>query len=193
MTKKIKENMSFVSNLAHSLVIKWKMSTILTKMFCRIQNGRTLQKKHICMQNKLHAEQFSLFPFQLVDNQADGLCLFYGVISFLKDQNISLSNDFLSVSVRNIRDKKTVLESGIVASLLEYLSKLNAADFGELIQYADFSGEKVDIDMFPPEYHEDINKIVENFSDKEIKVESLNWIATLISEMINATPDPNCS
>ncbi len=62
MTKKIKENMSFVSNLAHSLVIEWKMSTILMKMFCQIQNGRTLQKKHICMQNKLHAEQFSLFP-----------------------------------------------------------------------------------------------------------------------------------
>ncbi len=38
------------------------MFTILTKMFCRIQNGRTLQKKHICMQNKLHAEQFSHFP-----------------------------------------------------------------------------------------------------------------------------------
>jgi hypothetical protein len=40
-------------------------------MFCRIQNGRMLQKKHICMQNKLHAEQFSHFlllaltpPFQ---------------------------------------------------------------------------------------------------------------------------------
>ncbi len=33
---KIKENMSFVSNLAHSLVIEWKMSTILTKNFCRI-------------------------------------------------------------------------------------------------------------------------------------------------------------
>ncbi len=41
------------------------MSTILTKMFCRIQNGRTLQKKHICMQNKLHAEQFSHFPIFL--------------------------------------------------------------------------------------------------------------------------------
>ncbi len=38
------------------------MSTILTKMFCRIQNGRTLQKKHICMQNKLHAERCSHFP-----------------------------------------------------------------------------------------------------------------------------------
>jgi hypothetical protein len=46
--------------------------------------------------------------------------------------------------------------------------------------------------MLPPEYHEDINKIVDNFSDEEIKVESLNWIATFISEMINATPDP-CS
>jgi len=92
-----------------------------------------------------------------------------------------------------IRDKETFLESGIVASLLDYLSKLNEADFGELIQYADFSGEKVDIDTLPPEYHEDINKIVKNFSDEEIKVESLNWIATFISEMINATPDPNCS
>ena len=37
-------------------------STILMKMFCWIQNGRTLQKKHIFMQNKLHAEQFNLFP-----------------------------------------------------------------------------------------------------------------------------------
>ena len=95
--------------------------------------------------------------------------------------------------MRNIRDKETFLESGIIASLLDYLSKLNETDFGELIQYADFSGEKVDIDMLPPEYHEDINKIVKNFSDEEIKVESLNWIATFISEMINATPDPNCS
>jgi hypothetical protein len=58
--------------------------------------------------------------------------------------------------------------------LLDYLSKLNEADFDELIQYADFSGEKVDIDTLPPEYHEDINKIVENFSDEDIKVESLN-------------------
>ncbi len=61
--------MSFVSNLAHSLVIEWKMSTILTKMLCRIQNGRTLQKRHICMQNKLHAEQFSLFLFTGEHNQ----------------------------------------------------------------------------------------------------------------------------
>ncbi len=60
------------------------------------------------------------------------------MISFLKDQNISLGNDSLPVSVRNIRDNKTFLESGIVASLLDYLSKLNEADFGELIQYADF-------------------------------------------------------
>ncbi len=60
------------------------------------------------------------------------------MISFLKDQNISLGNDSLSVSVRNIWDKKTFLESGIVASLLDYLSKLNEADFDELIQYADF-------------------------------------------------------
>jgi hypothetical protein len=50
--------MSFVSNLAHSLVIEWKMSTILTKnkmngikkidsftkMFCPIQIGRTRPK-----------------------------------------------------------------------------------------------------------------------------------------------------
>jgi hypothetical protein len=114
-------------------------------------------------------------------------------MSFLKDQNISLGNDSLLVSVRNIQDKKTFLESGIVASLLDYLSKLNETDFDELIQYADFSGEKVDIDMLPPEYHEDTKKIVENFSDEEIKVESLNSIATFISEMINATPDPNCS
>ncbi len=64
--------------------------------------------------------------------------------------------------------------------------------FGELIQFADFPGEKVDIDTLPPEYHEDINKIVENFSDEEIKIESLNWTATFISEMINATNDPNC-
>ncbi len=72
------------------------------------------------------------------------------MISFLKDQNISLGNDSLSVSVCNIRDKETFVESGIVASLLDYLSKLNEADFGELIQYADFSGEKVDIDTLPP-------------------------------------------
>ena len=110
--------------------------------------------------------------------QADGLCLFYGVISFLKDQNISLGNDSLSVYLREIRDKKTFLESGIVTSLLAYLSTLNETDFGELIQYACFSGEKVDIDMLPPEYHENIKKIVKNFSDEEIKVESLNWIAT---------------
>ena len=38
------------------------MSTILTKIFFRIQNGRTLQNKHVCMQKKLHAEQYSLFP-----------------------------------------------------------------------------------------------------------------------------------
>ncbi len=72
--------------------------------------------------------------FQLVDNKANGLCLFYGVRSFLNDQNISLGNDSLSVSVRNIRDKETFLESGIVASLLDYLSTLNETDFGELIQ-----------------------------------------------------------
>ena len=64
-------------------------------------------KKYVIYNNKL---------FQLVDNQADGLCLFYGVISFLKDQNISLGNDSLLVSLLNIRDKKTLLESGIVAS-----------------------------------------------------------------------------
>ncbi len=124
---------------------------------------RRLQK-YVVYNNKL---------FQLVDNKADGLCLFYGVRSFLNDQNISLGNNSLSVSVRNIRDKETFLESGIVASLLDYLSTLNETNFGELIQYADFSGEKVDIDMLPPE--------VENFSDEEIKVQSLNWIATFIS------------
>jgi hypothetical protein len=129
------------------------------------KNQSNVSKKYVLYYNKL---------FQLVDNQANGLCLFYGVMSFLKDQNISLGNDSLSVSVHNIWDKKAFLESGIVASLLDYLSKLYEADFGELIQYADFSGEKVDIDMLPPEYHEDINKIVKNFSDEEIKVESLN-------------------
>ena len=36
--------------------------------------------------------------------------------------------------------------------------------FGELIQFADFPGEKVDIDTLPPEYHEDINKIVSKTS-----------------------------
>ena len=49
----------------------------------------------------------------------------------LKNQNISLGNDSLLVSVCNIRDKETFLESGIVASLLDYLSKLNEADFDE--------------------------------------------------------------
>ncbi len=79
------------------------------------------------------------------------------------------------MSLRKIWDKKTFLESGIVASLLDYLSTLNETDFGELIQNAEFSGEKVDIDMLQPEYHEDIKKIVKNFSDEEIKVQSLNW------------------
>ena len=88
-----------------------------------------ISHKYVVFNNKL---------YQLVDNKADGLCLFYGVKSFLKDQNISLGNDSLSVYVHNIRDKETFLESGIVASLLNYLSKLNEADFGELIQYADF-------------------------------------------------------
>ncbi len=108
-----------------------------------------MSPKNLSYNNKL---------FQLVDNQANGLCLFYGVISFLKDQNISLGNGSLSVSLHKIRDKKTFLESGIVASLLDYFFTLNETDFGELIQYADFSGEKVDIDMLPPEYHEDIKK-----------------------------------
>ena len=53
--------------------------------------------KYVVYNNKL---------FQLVDNKANGLCLFYGVRSFLNDQNISLGNDSLSVSVRNIRDKR---------------------------------------------------------------------------------------
>ncbi len=106
-----------------------------------------ISKKYVVYNNML---------IQLVDNRADGLCLFYGVISFLKDQNISLVNYSLSVSLRKIQDKETFLESDIVASLLDYLSTLNETDIGELIQYADFSGEKVDIDMFPPEYHQDI-------------------------------------
>ncbi len=42
-------------------------------MFCRIQNGRTLQKKHICMQNKLHAEQYSLFPGTPLQSQLKDL------------------------------------------------------------------------------------------------------------------------
>ncbi len=80
-----------------------------------------VSKKCIVYNNKL---------FQLVDNKANGLCLFYGVRSFLNDQNICLGNDSLSVSVHNIQDKKTFLESGIVASLLAYLSTLNETDFG---------------------------------------------------------------
>ncbi len=119
-----------------------------------------VSKKYVVYNNKL---------FQLVDNKADGLCLFYGVRPFLNNQNISLGNDFLLVSLCNIRDKKIFPESGIVASLLAYLSTLNETDFGDFIQYADFSGEKVDIDMLPPEYHQDINNIVENFLDGEIK------------------------
>ncbi len=83
-----------------------------------------VSKKYVLYNNKL---------FQLVDNQVDGLCLFYGVRSFLKDQNISLGKDSWSVSLPKIRDKKTFLESGIVASLLDYLSTLNETDFGELI------------------------------------------------------------
>ncbi len=93
-----------------------------------------------------------------------------------------MGNDSLSVSLRKIRDKETFLKSVIVTSLLDYLSTLNETDFGELIQFADFSGEKVDNDMLPPEYHEDINKIVNNFLEEEIKVQSLNWIATFISK-----------
>ncbi len=71
-----------------------------------------VSKKYVIYNNKL---------FQLVEDKADGLCLFYGVISFLNNQNISLGNDSLSVSVRNIRDKETFLESGIITSLLDYL------------------------------------------------------------------------
>jgi hypothetical protein len=88
-----------------------------------------ISHKYVIYNNKL---------FQLVDNIANGLCLFYGVRSFLNNQNLSLGNDSLSVSLRNIRDKETFLESGIVASLLDYLSTLNETDFGELVQYADF-------------------------------------------------------
>jgi hypothetical protein len=88
-----------------------------------------VSNKYVIYNNKL---------FQLVDNKADGLCLFYGVRSFLKDQNNSLGNDSLSVSLSKIRDKETFLKSGIVASLLDYLSTLNETDFGELIQFADF-------------------------------------------------------
>jgi hypothetical protein len=69
-----------------------------------------ISHKYVVFNNKL---------FQLVDNKADGLCLFYRVRSFLNDQNISLGNDSLSVSVRNIWDKETFLESGIIASLLD--------------------------------------------------------------------------
>ncbi len=56
-----------------------------------------VSKKYVVYNNKL---------FQLVDNQADGLCLFYGVIYFLKDQNISLGNDSLLVSLRKSRIKR---------------------------------------------------------------------------------------
>ncbi len=56
-----------------------------------------VSKKYVVYNNKL---------FQLVDNQADGLCLFYGVRSFLKDQNIRLGNDSLLVSLHKIWDKK---------------------------------------------------------------------------------------
>ncbi len=84
-----------------------------------------VSNKYVVYNNKL---------FQLVDYKADGLCLFYGVRSFLKDQKISLGNDSLLVSLRKIQDKETFLKSGIVASLLDYLSTLNETDFGELIQ-----------------------------------------------------------
>ncbi len=36
-----------------------EIDAFIVKMFCRIQNGRTYQ---ICMQDKLHAGQYSLFP-----------------------------------------------------------------------------------------------------------------------------------
>ncbi len=48
------------------------MSTILTKMFCRIQNGRTLQKKHICMQNNLAISPNQEFQLkELYDNDPE--------------------------------------------------------------------------------------------------------------------------
>ncbi len=96
---------------------------------------QTSPKKYVVYNNKL---------FQLVNNKTNGLRLFYSVRSFLNDQNISLGNDSFLLSVRNIRDKETFLESGILTSLLDYLSTLNETDFGELIQYADSSGEKVE-------------------------------------------------
>ncbi len=61
-----------------------------------VKDHSNVSKKYVVYNNKL---------FQLVDNQANGLCLFYGVISVLKDQNISLGNDSLSVSLRKIWDK----------------------------------------------------------------------------------------
>ncbi len=74
-----------------------------------IENDHSnFSKKYVVYNNKL---------FQLVDNKADGLCLFYGVRSFLNNQNISLGNDSFLLSVRNIRDKETFLESGIVPLL----------------------------------------------------------------------------
>ncbi len=59
------ENTSFVSNLAHSLIIEWKMSTILTKMFCRVQNSNVAKKslsacRPNCMQNNLAISQVKL-------------------------------------------------------------------------------------------------------------------------------------
>jgi hypothetical protein len=38
-----------------------EIEEFMVKKFCPIQNGRTLQKKHFCVQNKLHAEEYNLF------------------------------------------------------------------------------------------------------------------------------------
>jgi hypothetical protein len=129
--------------------------------------------------------------FELVDNDGDGLYLFYSVSSFIRDllpQEKSSTPDAW-VPFIDLNNSTRFRGSKAALFLTKFLCTLSEADFNVLINYFGFSDGKKPKQL-PAEY----TLIVENLRNNVLgkmehtqKEAIVKWVTHFIFEMINAT------
>jgi hypothetical protein len=139
------------------------------------------ESRYILYKNKM---------FELVDNDGDGLCLFYSVSSFLRDllsQEKSSTPDAW-VPFINLNNSTGFCGSKAALFLTKILCTLSEADFNMLINYTGFSDDEKPKQL-PTEY----TLVVENLRNNVLvkteltqKEAIIKWVTHFIYGMINA-------
>jgi hypothetical protein len=145
-------------------------------------------------QSEEHDSRYILYTdkmFKLVDNDGNGLCLFYSVSCFLQDlvqQGASSTPDawFPFIGLKN---STTFCESKAALSLTQFLCTISEADFKVLIEYFGFNDDKI-TKQLPAEYTLIVEYLRDNVlvnTEQDLKENIVKWVNRFIYEMINAT------